>query len=144
MATVGEILRRKGTEIVGLPSSATVLDAAQLMNERGTGSVMVLDHDNLVGIFTERDVLRRVVAEQRDPATTHLDAVMTRSVFTCAPSATLDECRGMMSGKRIRHLPVVGPDGLCGMISSGDLLALQMDEQQHTIEELNRYVYDLR
>ena len=144
MAAVRDILAKKGSLIVTLPPSATVLDAARLMNERSIGAVLVMDGDRLAGIFTERDILRRVVAEGRDPAATRLADVATTEILTCKPETPLSECRELMTTRRIRHLPVVAPDGLGGVISSGDVLAFQVAEQQSEIQDLNRYVYDLR
>jgi len=144
MATVRDILARKGNAIVALAPTASVLDAARLMNERGIGAVLVLDGERLVGIFTERDVLRRVVADGRDPAATLLGAVMTDSVLTCTPATPVEECRAVMTSRHIRHLPVIGPEGLCGIVSSGDVLAFQVAEQQSEIQDLNRYVFDVR
>src|SRR6185437_5429926 len=80
MSTVGDILARKGHEVISVRPTATVLNAANLMNERGIGGVLVLEGDELVGIFTERDVLRRVVAQGRDPATTLVSSVMSSPV----------------------------------------------------------------
>ena len=144
MAAVRDILAKKGSLIVALPPGATVLDAARTMTERGVGAVLVLDEGRLAGIFTERDILRRVVAEGRDPATTPLAAVVTASVLTCTPATPLEECRALMTTRRLRHLPVIGADGLCGVISSGDVLAFQVAEQRSEIEDLNRYVHDMR
>ena len=144
MATVRDVLRKKGSVIIALAPTATVLEAARVMSERSIGGVLVIDDGKLTGIFTERDVLRRVVAEQRDPASTSLGDVMTPAVITCTPASTLDECRVVMTERRLRHLPVMGDDGLCGVLSSGDVLAFQVAEQQGTIEELNRYVFDSR
>lgn len=144
MESVRHILARKGSDIVAVFPRATVLEAARLMNARGTGSVLVLEGGQLVGIFTERDVLRRVVAEQRDPATTPVRDVMTTSLITCKPDAPVEECAAVMTQRRIRHLPVVGPDGLCGLITSGDVLAFQFAEQEATLKHLSSYFYDAR
>ena len=144
MAAVRDILAKKGSLIVALPPSASVLEAARVMSERSVGAVLVIDEGHLLGIFTERDILRRVVAEGRDPAKEPLSAVVTKDVLTCTPATPLDECRALMTTRRLRHLPVVGPDGLCGVISSGDVLAFQVAEQQSEIQDLNRYVYDMR
>ncbi len=144
MAAVRDILAKKGSLIVALPPSASVLEAARVMSERSVGAVLVIDEGHLVGIFTERDILRRVVAEGRDPAKEPLSNVVTKDVLTCTPATPLDECRALMTTRRLRHLPVVGPDGLCGVISSGDVLAFQVAEQQSEIQDLNRYVYDMR
>lgn len=144
MPTVNDILAAKGDEVVSVVAAESVLNAARLMNERGIGGVLVMEEGELVGIFTERDVLRRVVAERRDPATTTLREVMTAPVIRCRPDAKVVECRALMSQKRIRHMPVMCEDEVCGIITTGDILAHQVEEQQDTIEHLNRYVFDLR
>ena len=145
MATVKDILTAKGTDVVSAPGTETVLNAARLMNDRSIGGVSVTDAaGEVVGVFTERDVMRRVVAEHKDPETTQLREVMTTPVIRCRPEATLDECRSLMTDKRIRHIPVVDDTGLCGIITSGDILAYQVRDQQNTIDYLNSYVFDLR
>jgi CBS domain-containing protein len=144
MATVQSILDRKGSQVVTVAPQESVLNAARVMNERGIGGVVVTEKGRVVGIFTERDVLRRVVAEARDPARTLLRDVMTTPVITCRPDAKLDQCRSLMSDRRIRHMPVVRDDELCGILTTGDLLADQVREQQDTIEYLNAYVFDTR
>ncbi|MGH7547204.1 MAG: CBS domain-containing protein [Gemmatimonadales bacterium] len=144
MHLVRDLLARKGTDIVAVAPGATVLEAARLMNARGTGSVVVLESNKLVGIFTERDVLRRVVAEQRDPSTTAVREVMTTSLITCKPETPVEECAAVMTQRRIRHLPVLGPDGLCGLVTSGDVLAFQFAEQEATLKHLSNYFYDVR
>ncbi len=144
MPCVRDILARKGSGVVSIPAAESVLKAAQLMNERGIGGVVVLEEGQLAGVFTERDILRRVVAERRDPAATAVRDVMTTPVVTCRPDTTLEELGAIMTARRIRHLPVLGPIGLCGVVTSGDVLAYQVAEQQDTIQHLNRYVYDMR
>jgi len=145
MDSVQDILARKGTAVIAMAPNATVLQAARIMNERGVGSVLVMWDDRLVGVFTERDVLRRVVAEQRDPATTPLYEVMTVAVLTCQPGTGLLECGTLMSENRVRHLPVLDDEGAVrGIVTSGDLLAFQLADQQSTIAHLNRYVFDVR
>ncbi len=144
MTTVKDILAKKGSEVVSMVAAESVLNVARLMNERSIGGVIVTDQGKMVGIFTERDILRRVVAEQRDPAETRIRDVMTTPVVTCRPEATLDQCMGMMTDKRIRHIPVVGEKGPEGIITSGDIMAYQVREQKETIDYLNSYVFDLR
>ena len=123
----------------------TVQHALCLMRDRRVGSVLVLDAGRLVGIFTERDILRRVVNEARDPAATPVRAVMTAPVLTVAPDRLVRECRALFTERRIRHLPVAGPDGaLLGMLTSGDVLAFEADEQRTAIEHLESYVYHNR
>lgn len=145
MATVQEILQRKGASVVSMIGAESVLNAARLMNERGIGGIVVTENGKVVGIFTERDILRRVVAEQRDPAATPIHDVMSAPVMTVRPDATLEQCVALITARRIRHIPVTdGDDGLCGIITSGDILAFQVKEQQDIIEFLNSYVYNVR
>ena len=144
MATVRDILNRKGAAVIAIPPATTVLDAAQLMNDRGIGAVLVTDGTTLAGIFTERDVMRRVVATRRDPATTPVSQVMTASLVTTTSTATVDECASLMTARRIRHLPVLDGETLAGVVTIGDLMAFQVDEQASTIAQLNSYVYDNR
>ncbi len=140
MATAEQLISLKGGTVASLGPGATVLEAALLMNERGIGSVIVIDKDRLAGIFTERDVLRRVVAEQRDPATTKLADVMTSPVACAAPHTTLDEIRQVMRERRIRHVPVVNAKRVLGMISIGDLNKAERDVQVETIRYLEQYI----
>lgn len=144
MAIVRDILARKGHEVVTASPATTVLEAAQLMNARGIGAVLVLQEGTLQGIFTERDLMRRVVAEQRDPATTLLREVMTTALVVTRPEIPLEECASLMTTRRIRHLPVMAPDGLAGVVTTGDLMAYQVADQAVTIAHLNSYLYENR
>jgi CBS domain-containing protein len=144
MSTVRDLLVRKGTAVVSVPPTATVLDAAHVMNDKGIGGVVVLDGTTLVGIFTERDIMRRVVAANRDPAQTLVSDVMTTDCVTILPDVQIAVCRTMMSTRRIRHLPVVHDGGLVGMITSGDVLAFEVTQAEAQIEQLEKYVFDVR
>jgi CBS domain-containing protein len=138
------MLARKGNSVVSITADRSVLEAARLMNEQGIGGLVVVEDDDLVGVFTERDVLRRVVAERRDPEQTKVGEVMTSNVITCSPGTSLEECRAVMTGKRVRHLPVMGTEGLLGIVTIGDLLALEVAEGRDTISQLQSYVFDTR
>ena len=144
MATVRDILSRKGTEVVSVPPTATVHEAARRMNERSIGGLAVLADGVLTGIFTERDVLRRVVVPGRPPAGTTVAEVMTTPVITCSASTRIEQCAELMTSRRIRHLPVVDDGVLGGIVTIGDLLAFQLRDQQATIEYMNNLVYDVR
>ena len=139
MATVQKILDHKGATVVTCGPTTTVLDSARLMNQHGIGGVVVVDAGQVVGIFTERDVLRRVVAAQQDPATTRLLDVMTTPVISCEPGTDVDECRAIVTARRVRHLPVVQDGKLVGVITSGDILAHQLREQQEALDYLNSW-----
>ena len=141
MPTVQDILNRKGSKIVTVSPNETVQQAAARMKCEGTGSVLVLGDDRqMLGIFTERDVLHRVVAQRLDPAGTRVEEVMSPRVACCKPNTTLDECRTVMATNRIRHLPVVQDDQLVGLISATDILAQEVVAQQTTIEYLHAFL----
>jgi len=144
MATVRDLLARKSGEVVSIAPSDTVLTAAQVMNQHGIGGLVVMDDGTLIGVFTERDILRRVVVAGRSPADTPVREVMTFPVMTCLPETSVEECAAIMSGKRIRHLPVTDERGVVGLVTSGDLLAFQVAEQTATIQYLNSYMFDVR
>jgi CBS domain-containing protein len=144
MPTVHDLMARKGVETVSILPTDTVLEAARRMNERGIGGLLVVEAGQLVGIFTERDILRRVVALNRDPVTTLVKTVMTSPVITCLPETSVEECGAIMTVRRIRHLPVADARGLIGIVTSGDVLAFRVDEQQATITYLNNYMFDMR
>jgi CBS domain-containing protein len=143
MPIVQDILSSKGSTVHSISSDSTVLQAVQKMNQQKIGALMVMDDDDRVlGIFTERDVLRRVVGELRDPGHVRVGDVMTKDVICCAPDADLDEVGAIMKNRRIRHLPVCGDDGrMHGMISIGDLNAFNASQQEATITFLNDYVF---
>lgn len=141
METAREILDRKGTQVATIHREATVLEAAQKMNELRIGALVVAEADRVIGMFTERDILNRIVAAQRDAATTKVGEVMTTPVACCRLSSPLSEVQSVMTARRIRHLPVVEEGKLVGMISSGDVLYTQVAMQQTTIQYLNEYLY---
>jgi CBS domain-containing protein len=141
MHTVMSILKAKSQPVLSIDEGATVLQAAETMNQRHIGALVVTRGDKVVGIFTERDVLNRIVARRRDPASTVVRDVMTSPVACCGPETTRSECRNVMKHRRIRHLPVVEEDQLVGIVSIGDLLQDEGEEQQETIRYLYEYMY---
>jgi CBS domain-containing protein len=142
MSTVQEILNVKGSHVFSIGLRATALDAAVLMNDNKIGALVVIDRGQVVGIFTERDVLRRIVAERRDPAETTIEAVMSAEVVCCEPGTNLDEASSVMKQRRIRHLPVCGPNSsLAGLISIGDLNAYHSYVQETTIHQMHEYLH---
>src|SRR5262245_17190323 len=142
MALVQDLLENKGTAVWTTVPTATVLEAAQTMNEHKVGALVVVDpRGEVAGIFTERDVLRRVVGEQRDPASTRVADVMTKDVFCCALDMTTDEARYEMRVRRIRHLPVADENGkLAGLISIGDLNAELQASQEQSLHFMQEYI----
>ncbi len=142
MPMVQEILAVKGAEVHTVPPSMTVLDATRIMNQHKIGAVVVMEGDRVVGIFTERDVLSRVVAREIAPSQALVGQVMTSDLVCCLPEDDIDDVSRIMRDRRIRHLPVVGPQGqLLGLVSIGDINAHHASTQKAEIHLLKDYVY---
>ena len=144
MSAVKKILEKKGTTVYRVAEDASVLEAAELMNQHRIGALVVTNGDNVVGIFTERDILNRIVAPRRDPDETKVKDVMSSPVACCTPETSRDECRAVMRSRRLRHLPVVEDDRLVGIVSIGDVLEATEAEQEQTIRDMYEYVYGSR
>ncbi len=141
MTPVERILQKKGPHVHSITEDATVLDAAGIMNTQRVGALVVTRGDKVVGIFTERDVLNRVVAARRDPGKVSVGEVMSAPVACCTPQTSPDECRAVMRSQRLRHLPVVDAGRLVGIVSIGDLLQDAEESQQQTIQFLHEYIH---
>jgi CBS domain-containing protein len=142
MTTIAEILRTKGGQTHEVPAAATVLEAVRVMNVHRIGSVLCTGPGGeIVGILTERDLLTRVLAHERDPRTTLVRSVMTPDIVWCTPATPLDEARAMMRERRIRHIPVRDERGVpCGMVSIGDLNAHETAALTYTVATLEEYI----
>lgn len=141
MSTVRSILAHKGSHVATIPHDQTALDAARIMHEKHIGSVLVLQDGKIAGIFTERDLMNRIVAEQRNAGATRVGEVMTERIACCSPETTLDACRSAMTKHRMRHLPVLDEAGnLVGIISSGDILARELKDTEETLRYLHDYI----
>jgi len=142
MATVRDILARKGAHVQSIGPEASALDAAVLMNEHKIGSLVVMSDGYVIGIITERDILHRVVAQCRDPRQTAVHEVMTTEVVCCQLHTPIEEARGVMKNRRIRHLPVVDEGRhLLGLISIGDLNAHDAHNHELTIHIMEEYIH---
>lgn len=144
MGTVQNVISERlerGERVVMIEQSATVFDAARLMNDHRIGALVVTEGgDGVVGIITERDVLDRVVAEGRRPEETRVEDVMTRDVIVCTPNTTVDDVRVIMRSRRIRHVPVVDQGRVVGMVSIGDLNLAETKVLTETIGYLEQYM----
>ena len=142
MRTIGEILAGKRLrEVVSADTTDTVLEAVRRMDRANTGAVVVLDGNRLAGIFTERDLMRRVVLCGRDVAVTRLVEVMTRDLVFSEPGEAAQDAMAKITRHRCRHLPVVHGEQLVGVVSIGDLLNEISDEQTVEIHFLKEYIY---
>lgn len=142
MSSVVQVLRQKGSAVYTIGPGRTVLEAAREMNIRRIGSLVVVDESNApLGIITERDILTRIVAAAKDPAETAVGDVMTQRVITCSTNTPLDELRSVMRRERIRHVPVVENQRVCGMVSIGDLNNAEVKVMHETIKYFEQYIY---
>ena len=141
MPTVADILsKRDARSLASLSPTATVRDALQLMADRNIGSVLIMQGEALLGIFTERDYARRLVLKGLASADTLLADVMTTRLYVVNPHQTVQECLGVITKGRLRHLPVVDGGKLVGLVSIGDLVNAQLQAQRFMIEQMENYI----
>ena len=140
MSTVADILADKGGELIKIDGDATVLDAVRTMVDANIGALLVTVEDEITGIFTERDYLRRMAAEGRRGEDTLVRDVMTSPLVYVKPDTTVDESMALMTDRRIRHLPVADRGGVVGMVSIGDLVKFQSKQQSFQIKYLTDYI----
>ncbi|MEP7216597.1 MAG: CBS domain-containing protein [Anaerolineaceae bacterium] len=137
---VSSVVGEKGRQIYTISRTATVTQAVREMNDKGIGALLVMEDERIAGIFTERDVLRRVVDADRDPALTKVAAVMTRNPATIPISAHVSEAMNLMTSSRFRHLPVVENGSVVGMLSIGDILRWLTMQQEDEIRQMTAYI----
>jgi CBS domain-containing protein len=141
MTTVRHLLDRKGRDVYAVKSEDPVLSAIQVMAERHIGALLVMKGDELLGIVSERDYARKVILKGRSSSDTPVSQIMSSPVITVRPDQTIDECMRIVTERRIRHLPVLEGRRVVGVISIGDLVKAVIEEQQHTIEQLESYIH---
>jgi len=137
---ISALLQRKGAKVHSITPDLTVFEAVAEMNRLRIGAIVILEQGKLAGIFTERDVLGRVVGAGIDPKAVQVSEVMTREVITVAPEATVEEVAEMFTEKRCRHLPVVSGGHLAGLISIGDISRWVADHHRAEAEHLKNYI----
>jgi CBS domain-containing protein len=138
---VSDILDEKGREVLSIEGEATVFDAIKRMVEANVGSLLVLEGGKLAGIVTERDYLRRVALEGRTERETPVRDIMSAPLVYVTPETSLDECMGVMTERRIRHLPVlVGERDVVGVVSIGDVVKYRSKQQDVQIRLLTDYI----
>lgn len=140
MVTVRELLGTKSSVVHAVSPHATVYDALALLARHDIGALVVLEDEHLIGMFSERDYARKVALRGLSSATLAVADVMTRAVLTVTPHCTVDDCMAIMTDHRVRHLPVLDGSGVSGLISIGDVVKAQLDEQRFHIERLEHYI----
>lgn len=139
MKTIREVLT--GKHLVTLPGSATVMEAAQRMDEAHIGAMLIIDEKGgAAGVFTERDLMVRVIVAGKDPKAVAIQDVMTTELFTVAPERPINEVWREMQARHIRHLPVVEDGRVIGMLSLRDLLHQHLDLKRHEVQQLTAYI----
>ena len=137
---IRDVLRRKGKDVYSVGPLATVIDAVNVMNDHHVGSVLVVEGGCPVGIFSERDVLVRVVAAHRDPRQTLIRDVMTTRLHTATPDDTLLDVMRLMTERRCRHVPVMEGELLLGLVSIGDITKATQHNLRQEVRELSSYI----
>jgi CBS domain-containing protein len=141
MLTVRHLLEKKAQAVRAIEPDAPVLDAIRLMAEHHVGALVVMQQHELLGIVSERDYARKVILLGRSSAHTPVREIMTSPVITVSPLSTLDECMRVVTQHRVRYLPVIENGRVVGVVSIGDLIKAVIEEQQHTIEQLESYIH---
>ncbi len=140
MGLVADILARKGRAVHTVDREASAFEAVEKMVRENVGSLVVTDRGATVGIITERDFLRRIALEERNPRATRVWEVMTERLVCTDPGRSVEECMAVMTQARIRHLPVVDRGRLAGLISIGDLIKHLSDEKHGEVRHLTDYI----
>ena len=138
---VSAVLQSKGGEIVSVGTGATVLDAVKLMVEKGVGALLVMNKSGkLAGIVSERDCFNKILLAEKSPGKVLAKDIMTRKVLVVPPDCSIEECMAQMSGKHIRHLPVMKGEKVLGVLSMRDVVKFLVDEQDLMIKNLEKYI----
>ncbi len=138
---IEHILQSKGADVFAVSGAMLVKDAIDVLGEKNIGAVVVKDDAGAVcGIFSERDVVRRLRTDGAGVLARPVADFMTRNPFTCSREATLDEVLGMMTKRRIRHLPVVDEGRLVGLVSIGDVVKRKIDDAEREAAMLKEYI----
>ncbi len=140
MGTVNKIIKTKGSSIFSVSPETMVYEALEFMVEKNVNALVVMENEKLAGIFTEKDYARKVVLKGKSSKETRIGEIMTKDLITVTPDSTIDNCMRLMTGKFIRHLPVVEGEELVGIISIGDVVKYIIEEQKFIIENMEHYI----
>ncbi len=141
MKTVSQLLQGKSGGVLSVTPDSRVFDALKLMAEKNVGALLVMNGDTLNGIMSERDYARKVILLGKSSHELAVRDIMSDKVVSVMPKQTVDDCMALMSGHRIRHLPVLDNGRVVGVLSIGDLVKAVIEMQQQTIRELESYIH---
>ena len=137
---ISDLLTEKGRQVYTVRKGATVCEAVREMNRKGVGALLVMADERPVGIFTERDVLRRVVDVDRDPELTKVVEVMTPDPVTIRSDTRVEDVMAQMTERRFRHMPVVDGTELVGLVSIGDVMRWVMLHMEDHLQHMTEYI----
>lgn len=137
---VTDILSSKGSNVFSVSENITVYEALKIMGEKNIGALLVMEEENLRGIISERDYARKIVLKGKSSQETTVNEIMTKEVITVLPEDDIEKCMGLMSGRHIRHLPVMKDNKVLGVISITDVVTAIIDLQKNTITHLENYI----
>lgn len=137
---VSDILSSKGSNVYSVTENITVYEALKIMNEKNIGALLVMHDQRLEGIISERDYARKIVLKGKSSQETTVKEIMTEEVITVLPEDSIEKCMELMSGRRIRHLPVMRDDKVLGVISITDVVTAIIESQKYTIAQLENYI----
>lgn len=137
---ISEVLRNKDDFILTTDPETTARDALAKMEEHNVGSILVLEDDTLVGIYSERDYIRRIVLNEESDPESPVKDVMSTKLVVVEPNYTIEDCMSIMTSQRIRHLPVMEGDDLVGILSIGDLVKKVSEKAQARVRYLEQYI----
>jgi CBS domain-containing protein len=140
MTAVGSIIAR-GIPLKWIPLSASVLDAVKIMVGHDVGALPVLDDNRLVGVFSERDLMKRVIVKGLDPSRTRVADVMSRDIYATDIADDHSVAMRIMAEQRVRHLPVLDRGRLAGFLSMRDLMRAELEGKEFEIKSLTDYIY---
>jgi len=140
MSQVSEVLDAKGHDVLRIDGAASVLEAVKRMVDANVGSLIVTVGGAVVGIVTERDYLRRVTLAGRSDRETSVREIVSSPLIVVTLETTIDECKALMTDRRIRHVPVAEEGDVVGIISIGDIVKFESDQQSFEIKYLTDYI----
>ena len=141
--TIDAILNQKSGEIFFIPPDATVFDAIEMMDDKNVGALLVMEGERLVGMISERDYTRKVALKGKSSRETKVVEIISSPVVSVTPGHSVEECMRLMTGNRVRHLPVLEGEKLVGVVSIGDLVNWTISAQDAAIEQLKSYIAGL-
>ncbi len=140
MKTVKNILQSKSHDIYHVGPGSSVFEGLQLMMEKNISALLIVENEELKGIFTERDYARKIILQGKSSKDTQMSEVMTAGPITVSAEDSIEKCMSLMTERHIRHLPVTDNGKLAGMVSIGDVVKTIINEQKETIQQLEQYI----